>query len=110
MLNKFRYILNKSLSYRTMDKEDITKEEMENMAKQGAIILDVRSPQEYDEGHVDGAILIPEYELKKSVNEKLKDKNQAIVVYCASGQRSKKACMELRKKGYKNVYNLFKRN
>ncbi len=91
-----------------MDKDDITMEQLENMAKEGAIILDVRSPQEYQEGHIDGAVLIPEYELRITAKEMLKDKKQVIVVYCPSGFRSKRAQRLLNYMGYENVYNLYK--
>ncbi|MCI8411572.1 MAG: rhodanese-like domain-containing protein [Clostridia bacterium] len=93
---------------RCMDKDDITMEQLENMAKEGAIILDVRSPQEYQEGHIDGAVLIPEYELRITAKEMLKDKKQVIVVYCPSGFRSKRAQRLLNYMGYENVYNLYK--
>lgn len=70
------------------------------------ILLDVRSPQEYDEGHLTGAINIPEYELSSKVNSILKNKNSRIIVYCKSGSRSKKAIKTLKKIGYINLYNL----
>lgn len=92
---------------RDIKQEDINMEEMENMIKKGAIALDVRSPQEYKEGHINGAVLLPEYELKTKVNETLPNKEQTIIVYCSSGVRSKKVQKELKKLGYKNVYNLY---
>ncbi|MBR6504675.1 MAG: rhodanese-like domain-containing protein, partial [Clostridia bacterium] len=55
------------------------------------IILDVRSPQEYNEGHIASAINIPEYEILTKVNNIIQNKNAKIIVYCASGSRSKKA-------------------
>lgn len=91
-----------------MGKDDIDMEQLKEMAKQGAIILDVRSPQEYGEGHIDGAILIPEYELRVKAREILKDKNQTIIAYCPSGFRSKRAQRLLKNMGYQNVYNLYK--
>lgn len=106
MLNKFRYILKKN-RYRFMEKNDVTMEELEKMQKKGAIILDVRSPQEYKEGHIKDALLIPEYELMVKYEKELRNKEQPIVVYCSSGRRSKKAQKELEKLGYSNVYNLY---
>lgn len=91
-----------------MEKDDITMEQLENMAKEGAVLLDVRSPQEYREGHIEGAILIPEYELRITAKEILKDKRQVIIVYCPSGFRSKRAQRLLKNMGYENVYNLYK--
>lgn len=103
----FRYMCCNN-RYRSMEKDDITMEELKNMADKGAIILDVRSPQEYREGHIEGAIVIPEYELKFRAQEILKDKSQLIVVYCPRGFRSKKAQRILKYMGYENVYNLYK--
>lgn len=106
MLNKFKYILKRN-NYRTMEKRDITIEELKKMQSNGAIVLDVRSPQEYKEGHIKNAILIPEYELQAKYDKELKDKEKTIVVYCSSGKRSKKAQKKLQKLGYNNVYNLY---
>ena len=67
------------------------------------IILDVRTQEEFDEAHIDGAILIPDYEIADKAESILKDKNQLILVYCRSGRRSKNAASELVKLGYTNV-------
>lgn len=91
---------------RKIDKDDITIEELENLRKKGVKIIDVRSPQEYKEGHIDGAISIPEYEIKKEIIDKINPKEE-IVVYCSSGQRSKKAKDKLERLGYEKVYNLY---
>ena len=61
MINKLKKILKNKL-YRELDKKDITLRELRELQENGAIIIDVRSKQEYEEGHVDGSILIPEYE------------------------------------------------
>lgn len=106
MLNKLRYIINKKFN-RSMDKNDINKQELEKMVSKGAILIDVRSPQEYEEGHLEGAVLIPEYELLSRCREELKNKNAIYIVYCSSGTRSKKAQKELEELGYTNVYNLY---
>ena len=91
---------------RKIDKDDITIEELENLRKKGVEIIDVRSPQEYKEGHIDGAISIPEYEIKKEIIDKINPKEE-IIVYCSSGQRSKKAKDKLERLGYEKVYNLY---
>lgn len=88
-----------------MEKE-IDEEDLEQFIKSGVTIIDVRSKQEYDEGHIDGAILIPEYKIKNEIEDIVKNKNEKILVYCSSGTRSKKAKEELEDLGYKNVYNL----
>lgn len=91
---------------RKIDKDDITIEELENLRKKGVKIIDVRSLQEYEEGHIDGAISIPEYEIRKEIIDKINPKEE-IVVYCSSGQRSKKAKDKLERLGYEKVYNLY---
>ena len=67
------------------------------------VILDVRTQEEFDEAHIDGAILIPDYEIAAKAESILKDKNQLILVYCRSGRRSKLAASELVTLGYTNV-------
>lgn len=86
--------------------EDIDIKELNLLVKQNpdCVLLDVRSVQEYKEGHLNGSINIPLYELEKNCDFQTKDKT--IIVYCQSGIRSKKAVRILRKKGYTNLYNL----
>lgn len=67
------------------------------------VIIDARTQSEYDEGHIPGAILIPEYEIAKRANSELPDKDMLILVYCRSGRRSKIAAEELVTLGYTNV-------
>lgn len=105
MLHKFRYVLNKNRCY---CETQISKEQLEKMIEKGAILVDVRSPQEFAEGHLKNAISLPEYEINKSVNRILPDKLQIIIVYCSTGHRSEKAQKELEKLGYQKVYNLCK--
>ena len=72
-------------------------------SESGYIILDARTQEEYDAGHIPGAIMIPEYEIADRAEKELLDKNQLILVYCRSGRRSKIAAEELVKLGYTNV-------
>ena len=72
-------------------------------SESGYIIIDARTQSEYDEGHIPGAILIPEYEIADRAENELPDKDQLILVYCRSGRRSKIAAEELVKLGYTNV-------
>ena len=72
-------------------------------SESGYIIIDARTQEEYDEGHIPGAILIPEYEISDRAEKELPDKDQLILVYCRSGRRSKIAAEELVKLGYTNV-------
>ena len=85
--------------------EQITPAEAKEIMdeRDGYVILDVRTQEEYDEAHIDGAILIPDYEIADKAESVLKDKNQLILVYCRSGRRSKLAAEELVKLGYTNV-------
>ena len=67
------------------------------------VIIDARTEEEFAEGHIKGAILIPEYEVADCAEAKIPDKNSLILVYCRSGRRSKIAAEELVKLGYTNV-------
>ena len=90
-----------------MEKYDVSMEELQLKQLSGAIIVDVRSSQEFAEGHIEGAINIPEYEIKNNVENILNDKDKEIIVYCSSGVRSLKARKKLAKLGYNNEYNLY---
>ena len=63
-----------------MEKDDITLEQLEKFVQKGAIIIDVRSPQEYNEGHIDNAICIPNYEIEKKIRKIVTDFNKTIIV------------------------------
>ncbi len=67
------------------------------------IIIDARTTEEFAEGHIENAILIPEYEIVNRAEKELPDKDKLILVYCRSGRRSKIASEELVKLGYTNV-------
>lgn len=83
----------------------ITQDEAKSLmdSEKDYIILDVRTIEEFNESHIDGAILIPDYEINEKAEEILTDKNQLILVYCRSGRRSKLASAQLAKMGYTNV-------
>jgi len=68
------------------------------------IILDVRTEEEYKSGHIDGAILIPDYEVEAKAEEILEDKSVTILVYCRSGRRSALAAQILNDLGYTSIY------
>ena len=84
---------------------NITAEEAKEImdSEEGYIILDVRTREEYDEGHIPGAILIPNTEIEEKAEDVLTDKNQLILVYCRSGRRSKIAAEALVELGYTNI-------
>lgn len=86
--------------------KQISQEEAKEMMNRedGHIIVDVRRRDEYDEGHLPDAILIPNESIDKSRPKELPDLDQIILVYCRSGRRSKEASEKLAAMGYKNVY------
>lgn len=85
--------------------EQITAEDAKKIMDSGEehIILDTREQDEFDEGHIPGAILIPYTEIENKAEEMLPDKDKLILVYCRSGRRSKIAAESLSKLGYTNV-------
>ena len=85
--------------------QQITTEEAKKIMDSGKehIILDTREQDEFDEGHIPGAILIPYTEIENKAEEMLPDKDKLILVYCRSGRRSKIASESLAKLGYTDV-------
>ena len=71
--------------------------------KSGYIILDVRRPEEFAEGHIPNAINVPNENIGASEIPELTDKDQLILVYCRSGRRSKEAAEKLVKLGYTDI-------
>lgn len=71
----------------------------------GAVLLDVRTPEEYREGRVLGSRNIPLQELKKA-EQLIKDKSAPLFVYCLSGARSRMAAAQLQQMGYTQITNL----
>ena len=84
---------------------NITAEEAKQImdSEEGYIILDVRTQEEYDEGHIPGAIVISHEEVEEKAEDVLTDKDQLILVYCRSGRRSKIAAEALVELGYTNI-------
>ena len=70
------------------------------------VLIDVRSGQEYEEGHLDGAINIPVYNIEKEISKCVKSTEDTIILYCSSGSRSRQAKEILENLGYSEVYNL----
>ena len=84
--------------------EQITQEAAAELMKQdGVIILDVRTQEEYAEGHIPGAICIPNETIEDKMPSQLPDLQQIILVYCRSGRRSKEASQKLADIGYTNI-------
>lgn len=96
---------NKEEGITGMDYVQISQEEAKELmdSEEGYIILDVRTQEEYESGHITGAICIPNETIKDMEPEALTNKDQLILVYCRSGNRSKKAAEKLAAMGYSNV-------
>lgn len=87
-------------SYRQINMEEAA----EIMEKEsGYIILDVRTPEEFAEKHIPGALNIPNEAIGTEEIPELPDKQQLILVYCRSGNRSKQASEKLVAQGYTNI-------
>lgn len=67
------------------------------------VILDVRTEEEFAQGHIPGAMLIPDYAIREEAESSLPDKDALILVYCRSGRRSKNAAQILLELGYTNI-------
>ena len=81
------------------------EEAKEMMAKDdGHVVVDVRRQDEYDAGHIPGAILIPNESIGCDSPEALPDYDQIILIYCRTGNRSKQAAQKLASMGYTNIY------
>ena len=89
-----------SLGYRQISMNEAVKMMKD---EKNYIILDARSPDEYAEGHIPGAINVPNEEIGTAEIAKLPSKSQLILVYCRSGRRSKEASEKLVKLGYTNI-------
>ena len=84
----------------------ITSEEAKKMMDQedSLIIVDVRTQEEYDAGYIEGAVLIPDFDIETKAESLLPDKDATILVYCRSGRRSAIAAQKLVELGYQNIY------
>ncbi len=83
----------------------ISSEEAKSIidSEKEVIVLDVRTKEEFDTGHIKNAILIPDTDIEKIAPEKLKNKDAKILVYCRSGRRSEIAAKKLIEMGYQNI-------
>ena len=84
----------------------ISQEEALRMMKEetGYVILDVRREDEFEAGHIPGAILIPNESIEDTPPAQLPDRDQIILIYCRSGNRSKQAAQKLADMGYTAIY------
>ena len=74
--------------------------------KDDCIILDVRTPHEFERGKIEGSVNLPVDEVEEKIEQLITDKNKKIYVYCLSGSRSVFAVSEMIKLGYKNVFDI----
>ena len=83
----------------------ISQEEAKRImdTESGFVIIDARTEEEFNEGHIENAILIPEYEIAERAETEIPEKDTLILVYCRSGRRSKIASDALVQLGYTNV-------
>ena len=89
-----------SLGYRQISMDEAMKMMKD---EKNYIILDVRRADEFAEGHIPGAVNVPNEEIDTAEIAELPDKSQLILVYCRSGRRSKDASEKLVKLGYTNI-------
>ena len=88
--------------------QKITPKQAKQMMDDGGtfILLDVRTEEEFKTNRIEGAVLIPNNEIKKRASAELPDKNARILVYCRSGRRSVQAAHDLINMGYTNVFDI----
>jgi phage shock protein E len=87
-------------------KGQITADAAVACLKQGAVLIDVRTPVEFERGHPRNAINIPVEEIEQRIAQRVEDKHRAILLYCQSGTRSSVAKNRLNALGYTQVHNL----
>ncbi len=100
MLNKQDKNTNNETTIKHVSMHDIVKIMNENT---NYIILDVRTVAEYNDGHIPNAICIPNETINGDIIDKLPNKEQLILIYCRSGNRSKQAAEKLKNLGYTNL-------
>ena len=88
-----------------MKRPDINQGVEEYRAREGAVLLDVRTPEEYREGHIPGSVNVPLQSIDK-VASALADKTKTVFVYCRSGARSSQAVAFMKQMGYTEVHNI----
>lgn len=99
--------VNEVLEYKKPKKiEKISLDKAKTLISSGAVLLDVRSENEYKNGHIDSAVNVPYTVIHGAISSLVPDKEQNIIVYCATGKRSSQAKYTLDYMGYSNVYYL----
>ena len=88
-----------------MKRPDINQALEEYRAREGAVLLDVRTPEEYAEGHIPGSVNVPLQQID-GITSALADKDKTVFVYCRSGARSSQAVAFMKQMGYTEVHNI----
>ena len=96
---------NSAMGYTDFSAEEF-KSFLESSDFTGGLLLDVRTEDEYNSGHIGGAVLIPVGDLPGRIGEIDAYKNKPVMVYCRSGKRSMMAVEQLKSAGFKKIYNL----
>ena len=100
-------LISSEISRLTRGFDDISPADVTRLLNhETAVMLDIRTAAENNEGHILNSKHIPTNELAKRIHELDKDKQNHIVAYCRSGNRSVAACKILKSQGFENVYNL----
>lgn len=86
--------------------QKIDRDMADRLIKRGAVLVDVREPEEYERGHLAGAVNLPYYDLHALAGRYFKDKSTPLIVYCAFGKRSRQAQKSLAYMGYQEIYYL----
>lgn len=91
------------------DIKNVTTEEAHELidSMKNLVIFDVRTQSEYNDGHIKGAISVPDSELDLNIDQIMKFRDNPVLVYCRTGRRSKDAIDILSKYGFKNVYHMY---
>jgi rhodanese-related sulfurtransferase len=95
-----------SFSAYSANVSDISPQELLELASDSIVIIDVRTPEEYQQGHVPNAINVPLSEIVDNPAILASSKEKSIVLYCRSGYRAGKAANALQKDGYENLRHL----
>ena len=96
----------KEVSFASNSDYGIGPMKAKDLVKKGAILLDVRTPEEYENGHLEGAINLDYSKISTDIQKLISDKDKTVIVYCSAAKRSAQAVAAMVKLGYTEVYNL----
>jgi len=87
-------------------RSQVSDKDAKTYLQNGALVVDVRTPAEFNSGHLPGAINVPMDQIERQLPRRIKDKNQALLLHCQSGMRSGIAMKQLKRLGYVKTFNL----